>query len=81
VIRVIVEVRPDREQGKFVVNVGDKQIKCSSIWIDEELYSFDEDANEFDVIFLEARYVKLSMDICLVETRLMEVVPYTESEE
>jgi hypothetical protein len=73
VIRVIVEVRPDREQKTFIVNVGDKQIRCKHIWLDEELYSFNGDVNEFDVVFVEARYVKLNQDTCTIETRIIEV--------
>jgi len=70
---VIVEVRPDKEQKTFIVNVGDKQIRCKHIRLDEELYSFDEEVNEFDAVFVEARYVKLSQDTCVIETRIIEV--------
>lgn len=76
---MLVEIFNDKENKRFVlaVNIMAKAFSCKSIWIDEDLYDAETD-NDFEYLYVEARLVKVSESVCIVESSVVEVVSDAE---
>jgi hypothetical protein len=72
---MLVKILNDRGNKQFIVSVNNESHTCRAVWIDEDLHDYEsEDSPEFDIIYVEARLFSVSKDVCIIETRMIEVV-------
>jgi hypothetical protein len=73
----MVEIFNDKENKQFILSIGAvaKAYVCKAIWVDEDLYDYESgDDADFDHIFAEARLVKISGNICVINTEAMDTL-------
>jgi hypothetical protein len=80
---MLVEIFNDKKNKQFILSIGSiaKAYVCRAIWVDEDLYDYESIASsdtDFDTIYVEARLVKVSQNICVVESSVVEVVEDAE---
>ena len=73
---MLVKVYNDKKNKQFIVSVNKESYTCKALWIDEDLhdYEMESEVTDFEVLYVEARVVKVSQKICVIETRIIEVV-------
>ncbi len=73
---MLVKVFNDKKNKQFIVSVNNESHICKALWIDEDLhdYEMESEVTDFEVLYVEARVVKVSQKICVIETRIIEVV-------
>jgi hypothetical protein len=73
---MMVKVLNDKIKKQFIVIVNDAESHaCRVLWIDEDLYDYElNNIDDFDTLYAEARMVKISGNVCVVNSQVIEVV-------
>ncbi|PNV81101.1 MAG: hypothetical protein C0179_04445 [Fervidicoccus sp.] len=74
---MMIEIFNDKENKQFILAIGAsaKAFTCRALWLDDELYDYESgDDADFDHVFAEARLVKISGSICVVNTEATDTL-------
>ncbi len=76
---MLVRIYHDKTNTQYIVSINDAESHvCRALWLDEDLLDPNDEEDDFEFIYAEARLVKIFKEVCVVETSVVEVVSDAE---